>query len=124
MSSVALHGFDYPTNNNIFHVPIVLDYARSAEGPADLFTKSLDRYVSGFWIALSPMVTESNIYALFLGIHVIVRFCFGFMIWRIVSLLGGNRPVTVALACFVLFFDPFLCASVTLRPTPFCLLDG
>lgn len=108
MSSVALHGFDYPVYNNLFHVPIVLDFAGSAEGPADLYIESLDRYVSGVWVALSLVATESNIYALFLGLHIIVRVLVGFMMWRISSLLGGNRPVTIALACFLLFFDTFL----------------
>jgi len=112
LSSVALHGFDYPYLNNTIHVPIVLDYARSAEGPADLFTRSLDRFVSSFWVALSYVATESNIYALFLGIHLAVRLLFGFLIWRIACLLGGDKPVTLALACFLLFFDSFLGGSL------------
>jgi len=112
MSSVALHGFDYPYLNNTFHIPIVLDYAGSAEGPADLFTKSLDRFVSSFWVALSYVATESNIYALFLVIHVAVRLLVGFLIWRIACLLGGDKPATLALACFLLFFDSFLGGSL------------
>jgi hypothetical protein len=103
-----LGGFIYGWGSNVFHVPIVLDYARSAEGPADLFTKSLDNFVSGFWWALSLVATESNIFPLFLGIHILLRFLIVFVIWRIANLIGGSSPVTLPLACFLLFFDTFL----------------
>lgn len=108
LSSMAWQGFDFPVDNNAFHVPIVLDYAHSAEGPADAFHRSLDRYVSGLWPLLAPVASESNVYALFLGIHIAVRFFTAFLIWRIAILFGGSSPLSVVFACFILFFDTFV----------------
>lgn len=53
--------------NNAFHIPIVLDFAASAEGPHDAFHRSLDRFVSLFWLALRSFATEANLEPLFVG---------------------------------------------------------
>ncbi len=60
-TSVMLPGFAFPMINNFFHVPIVLDYAASAEGPHDAFVASLGNFVSLFWPALGLVATEGNI---------------------------------------------------------------
>lgn len=53
--------------NNAFHIPIVLDFAGSEEGPHDAFHGSLGRFVSLFWLAMRPFATEHNIEPLFVG---------------------------------------------------------
>jgi hypothetical protein len=111
LASVAFQGFNFPTNNNVFHVPIILDYALSSEGPNDIFHRSLDRYVSGFWPFLSLFANEDNIFVLFLGFHIAVRFLTVFLIWRIAILLGGNSSVSILFVCFIMFFKTFLSFS-------------
>lgn len=71
---LLINGFLFPANNNVFHIPIVLDYFDSAEGPHDRYTQSLDRFVSLFWIIIKPFINESNIYSVFLGIYVVSIF--------------------------------------------------
>jgi len=106
--SVALQGFDYPGNNNIFHIPIVLDYANSIEGPSDVFYHSLSRYVSGFWIGISYLASESNIYYLFLTVHVAIRVFTIFLVWRIVRALGCDGAPAALFCCFLAFLPTFL----------------
>ena len=71
--SISLMGFEFPNGNNAIHVPIVLDYAGSDEGPHDAFHQSLKDYYSGFWILLSLFVNEDNIYQTFLVFHFLPR---------------------------------------------------
>ncbi len=108
LASMAWQGFDFPVDNNTFHVPILLDYAGSAEGPHDALTGSLGRYVSLFWQALTPITTERNIYALFLTLHVAVRFATAFFVWRLAVALGGASRLSVAFAGVFLFLDSFV----------------
>lgn len=69
---VALVGLFYlgtpkfPWATNLYHVPIVLDYAASAEGPHDAFHRSLANFVSYFWLPLRFVATDANIEALFI----------------------------------------------------------
>jgi hypothetical protein len=57
----------FPESNNVYHVPIVLRYFESAEGPHDLFHKSLAGFASWFWPILSLVVTEQNIETIFVA---------------------------------------------------------
>jgi|GEM_PF-5955277 len=104
LASVALEGFDYGVGNNVYHIPITLDYAHSAEGPSDIFHQSLARFVSGFWPALSLFVTETNIFGVFFALHIIVRFFTVFMIWKIAGLFSNNSLISALFACFYFFF--------------------
>ncbi|HSR55077.1 MAG TPA: hypothetical protein VLN73_02475, partial [Alphaproteobacteria bacterium] len=108
LSSTAWQGFDFPADNNTFHVPFLLDYAGSAEGPHDVFHTSLDRYVSGFWPVLSLVATEGNLFGLFLAVHIAVRFLTAFFVWRLAVALGGASRLSVAFACLFLFLDSFV----------------
>ena len=108
LGSVALQGFDFATNNNVFHIPIIFDYANSAEGPSDFFHSSLGRYISGFWVAVSLFVSETNGFYVFLGLHVAIRFVTVFMIWKISGLLGGHSLIAAFLCSLILFFPAFL----------------
>lgn len=72
-ASIALQGFEFPFNNNVFHVPIVLDYKATQEGPHDLFHLTLQNFVSPFWQLLSLIGTEGTIYNIFLAVHFSAR---------------------------------------------------
>jgi hypothetical protein len=108
LASTAWQGFDFPVDNNTFHVPILLDYAGSAEGPHDAVTGSLGRYVSLFWQVLAPVATERNLFALFLTLHIAVRFATAFFVWRLAVALGGASRLSVAFAGVFLFLDSFV----------------
>jgi hypothetical protein len=97
-TSVMLPGFVFPYGNNIFHVPIVLDYAGSAEGPHDAFTRSLDGFVSGVWPTLSLLATETNIFWVFFGAHLAARLVFVAGCYGLIKNFGASRIVALALA--------------------------
>lgn len=59
----------FPEDNNAFHIPLVLGYAFSNEGPHDKFHESLSHFVSFFWLAVSRSVNEDNIRTVFLTLH-------------------------------------------------------
>lgn len=103
LASVALQGFDYAPEGNVYHIPVIFDYAHSAEGPADVYHQSLDRFVSGFYPILSLFATESNIFSVSLAIHVLSRFFTILMIWKIVSLLINNQNISVMLSSFLVY---------------------
>lgn len=110
LAVLASQGFDFPISNNVFHVPIVLDYAGSAEGPNDAFHLSLARFASGLWPALSLVATEGNLAALFLTVHLAgIAFLF-FAILRIAS-----DSVSESGAIVLSAFLPFLAVMPLLQ---------
>lgn len=96
-ASVLLPGFAFPWSNNVFHVPIVLGYAASVEGPHDAFTRSLDNFVSGFWPLLRLVATESNVAGLFFAAHLLGRLLFAAGSYAIVRHAGAGRMAALAL---------------------------
>jgi hypothetical protein len=97
-TSAMLPGFAFPWANNVFHLPIVLGYADSAEGPHDAFTQSLDNFVSAFWLALRPLTTEANAFSVFFAAHLIGRTGFVAGIYALTRTLGAGRLAALALA--------------------------
>ncbi len=110
--SIAAQGFYFPLSNNTFHVPIVLDYYGSSEGPHDVFHLALRNYVSWFWILLSTFVTERTIYGAFLTIHVIARFVILALLFEIVRTITPRADrklaaLAVAAIPFFMFTNAF-----------------
>ena len=103
--AVILRGFDYPIGNNVYHVPVVLDYAGTPEGPQDEFHLSLSRYVSLLWPAMSLIATDENVYWLFLGGHFLTRLLTIGLIWRLAVFLTGNGMISALLASCLLFLS-------------------
>ncbi len=63
--SILAQGFQVPGNGNSYHWPILFGWIGSAEGPDDLFTRSLAFYVSHFWTVLALVASEDNVVWLF-----------------------------------------------------------
>src|SRR5205085_393584 len=72
-ANLLLQGFEFPNYNNFFHIPIVLDYAGSAEGPHDAFHRSLASYASMLWPLLAQVADEANVFTLFFAIYALNR---------------------------------------------------
>lgn len=96
-SSSLLPGFAFPCCNNVFSLPIVLDYAASAEGPHDAFTRSLENFVSGFWILLGLFANERNVFWVYFGAHILARLMFMAGIYGLVRQLGASQKSSLAL---------------------------
>lgn len=96
-TSVMLPGFAFPHNNNIFHIPIVLNYADSAEGPHDAFTASLDSFVSAVWPLLGLVTNERNIFSAFFLAHLFSRLLFVAGFYGLIRHFSANSTVALGL---------------------------
>ena len=109
--SILMQGYTYGSQNNIFHIPIVLDYLASDEGPHDVFVESLERFPSFFWIVLKNILHEGNIEAGFLTLHLLTRICFGFIVFFCLQSLARNRLMNAAITGCIIGFPGFLATS-------------
>lgn len=71
--SVALQGFHFGNNNNLFHIPIVLRWYDLPQFAHDPFIQSLRRYSTPVFPALSLVSTEADIRTVFLVCQLITR---------------------------------------------------
>lgn len=103
LASLLLQGFGFPEHNNVFHLPIVLDYAHSAEGPHDLFHQGLSNYVSAVWVLLSWVATEQNVELLFFLLYALNKAALlGLLYLCAREMAPSSSPVGLALACSVI----------------------
>jgi hypothetical protein len=106
-TSVIWPGFGFPSGNNIYHVPIVLHYASSAEGPHDAFTRSLDHFVSGVWPTLGLIATERNVYWVFFFAQLATRLIFVVGFYALLRCFSLPRLVCLALTGVTAFAPIF-----------------
>ncbi|MEL7729838.1 hypothetical protein AAG612_09890 [Citromicrobium bathyomarinum] len=64
-----LSGINFPEQNNRWQIPVVLDFAGSADGPHDTYTKSFANFISLFWIGVRSFTDERNIQTVFVAIQ-------------------------------------------------------
>lgn len=69
LCSTFLSGINFPEQNNRWQIPVVLDFAGSAEGPHDAYSRSFANFISLFWIGVRAFTDESNIKAVFVAIQ-------------------------------------------------------
>ena len=93
----------FPSGNNLYHVPLVLDYAGSVEGPHDLFHRSLAHFISFFWSAVALVATEANIRPLFLGLLLTATVATVLAAYQVAVMAGSRRDIAVV-GCGVLAF--------------------
>lgn len=123
--SVVAQGIVFPSGNNVFHLPILLDYAASPEGPHDAFSRSSENFVSYFWVVLGMVTTEETIKGVFAVAQIAIRFATLVALYALVlSLQLGQRAsgVAVVILCSIgiLPLFPFFQANSTLgRNTQF-----
>ena len=70
--SLGVTGFRF-SSNNVFHIPYVLDLASRPEFADDAFYATLEFFTSVVWPPLRLVANESNLPALFEGVHVFSR---------------------------------------------------
>ncbi len=72
--SVAVSGFLFGADNNVFHLPIVDALYDEPAFAHDPFIQSLRFYASGLWLALRGVGRSMDPFWLFLGLHIAARF--------------------------------------------------
>lgn len=103
--SITLQGFEFPTANNFFHLPIVIEYTRTAEGPHDAFHATLDNFTSVIWPMLRPFATEWNAGWVFLAAHWLSR---AGIVLSFYALLRSLLPVRWRAAVGAVLILPFI----------------
>ena len=96
-------GFGFPSGNNLYHLPLVLDYAGSVEGPHDAFHLSLQHFVSFFWSGVSLVATENNVRMLFLVLWLATNLATALAAYAATRAGGAHREFAVVglgLVCF------------------------
>lgn len=71
--SLFFTGFRFGDNNNIYHIPYVLGWARLPAFADDQFYQTLTYFTSAVWPPIRLIATESNIYAVFLAAFIVSR---------------------------------------------------
>lgn len=71
--SMMVQGFSV-NNNNIYHIPIILDWLKEPAFADDAFIQSLDNYVSGFWLLIRVIATADNYHWIFIGLQIVIRY--------------------------------------------------
>jgi hypothetical protein len=61
VSATYVSGIEFPGQNNQWHIPIVLDFAGSKEGPHDKYYATFTRFVSFFWLAVRYFTNEASL---------------------------------------------------------------
>jgi len=85
--SIAIQGFHFGIANNVYHVPLVLDWAGEPAFSHDRFIQSLRDYFSAWWWMVRQVATQKNVVPLFLVMHFFSRWA------GIVGLVIGARSL-------------------------------
>ena len=98
-----LSGVNFPEQNNIWHLPIVLDFYQSAEGPHDAYDASFAHFVSMFWLAVRAFTNEGNVRTVFVALQLIGNVGIAMALYGLIRL----RVTSVVLAALVTTFCCF-----------------
>lgn len=98
-----LSGIAFPGQNNVWHVPIVLDFAGSAEGPHDPYHQSFRNFTSIFWSIIKLIASEDNIQTVFTLLNVLGNAYLALSIFYLARAASArDLPVSIAVSflCF------------------------
>jgi hypothetical protein len=101
--SIQLQGFQFPVNNNIFHVPIFERWSSEPAFEGDPFIGTLQYYVSGFWALMRAVPWQRHAAIVFEMFHYVARWATLLMIGCIGISFGLRRYA--ALFSLLLWFS-------------------
>jgi hypothetical protein len=106
--SLALTGFVFGINNNIFHLPIVGALYDEPQFAQDPYIQSLRFFASGLWLLLRGVDRYVDTYGLFLGLDYLSRFLAFVGFLACADVLGVRRRKERALFSGLLCLTPLL----------------
>lgn len=74
LTSLSITDFYFPFNNNIFHIPYVLELSTQPEFSSNTFYQSLSNFTSAIWFILRYISDETNIRTVFFVSNFISRY--------------------------------------------------
>lgn len=108
IASVAITGFSFGVNNNVFHVPYVLRLNSAPEFLQNQFYLSLRKFTSAVWPLMRLFAAEENVRSMFLAAHVLSRLLtFAALFWFF-GCHGLKSIASVAMALLVAGTTPLL----------------
>lgn len=90
--SILVQGFQLPGSTNAWHLPILLDWIGSAEGPDDAFTRSLERFATQVWPLLSLVADEATWPAVLALAHYLARLATLAALFLLLERLAAGAP--------------------------------
>src|SRR5450631_1988457 len=111
--SLAITGFVFATNNNLFHLPIVAELYNEPQFANDEFIQSLRYFAAGPWILLRGSASYVDPYWTFLFLFVIGRFL------SFVGFLACARLLGIESRREQLFFSLLVSTTYLLRGPSF-----
>lgn len=108
MLSLVNTGFSFGNSNNVFHIPLVLDWEHLPAFTGDAYYQSLRKFTSVVWPLIALIANESNIETVFLAAHILSR---GFAMAVIAAFLVIQlrlRPLEALVAMIVIALTPWL----------------
>ena len=109
MVSMAITGFLFGTNNNVFHLPITAKLYDEPQFAQDAFIQSLRYYSSGLWLALQRVPPWVDTTYLFFAVACLSRFIYFAGFVACATLLGVRGRKERAL------FTALICSAILLR---------
>jgi hypothetical protein len=103
MSATLLSGLEFPGANNVWHIPIVLDFANSTEGPHDAYHNSFDRFISFFWLGVRLITNESKLETVFVWLQLTGNALLAMTIFLLAQAAAGTTRLvsfSTAALCF------------------------
>lgn len=109
-------GFRFGVSNNIYHIPLVLDYANLPQFAHDQFYQDLRWIVSLVWPLERLFATETNLHTLFFASYIVALGVLFFALLWIVARFVALGPVGATLAAVLL--------GLTYLDSGYALLSG
>lgn len=106
--SLVHSGFAFGINNNVFHIPLVLDWVSLPAFAGDAYYQSLGKFTSIVWPLVRAVATEGNVEAVFLAAHALSRFAAMLAIGALLVIQLRLRLAQALLACLVLALTPWM----------------
>lgn len=103
--SMLVQGFSV-NNNNIYHIPIILDWLKEPAFADDAFIQSLDSYVSGFWLLIRAIATADNYHWVFVCLQIVIRYAIFFSLAVAGYYIGIRSRSSIVLLIAVLITAP------------------
>ena len=109
--SLVRSGFAFGISNNVFHIPLVLDWASLPAFAGDAYYQSLGKFTSIVWPLVRAVATEANVETVFLAAHALSRFAAMFAIGALMVIQLRLRPAQALVACLAVALTPWMHGS-------------
>lgn len=110
--SISITGFYFPFYDNVYHVPILLEYTQLEQFKDDSYIQSLANFVSGLWWLLQSLTNEDNI-TLIIGIcHYLSRLLAFFGICMLLDCFDLESIQTKTFALVIIAVTPILSGEI------------